>query len=246
MNQNPMFSNIHTGEAYYDEVSTASYKGICAKTFFLLAISVVVAIMTMFYLPEIIMAGNFDTFYLVLGISSIVGFISLMVGRVSESKAKYASFIYALCEGLFLGTITLLIDSLIPGASVIAVFSTLVIFTVMLTLFSTGIIRVTNRYRGIVLSLGLSAIAIVLFTSIMSLFVDFSQYIGILLLLEGFILIYGVISLALHFQEAQYIVDRGASKNAEWSVALGLIVSIIYIYIRILRLVLILASRSRD
>ena len=69
-----MFSNITTGEAYYDEVNTASYKGICAKTFFLLAVTVVVSILTMVYLPSIIEAGNFATFYVALGISGIVGF----------------------------------------------------------------------------------------------------------------------------------------------------------------------------
>ena len=244
MRQSPLFSNIQTGEAYYDEVQCASYKGIAVKTFILLGIATLVGAMVAFYLPSIV-ENNLSTFLVTLVISSIVGFIAVIVGRMSERKAKYASVIYAACEGLFLGTLTSIINLYVEGAATIAVFSTLIIFAVMLTLFSTGILRVGTKFRRFCFAFTLGAIAIILFMSIASLFIDFSAYLNILIGLELFLLVYGAITLGLNFAEAQNVVQRGASKEAEWSVSLGLMVSLVYIYVEILRLLYYLALRDR-
>ncbi len=247
MKQSPLFSNIETGEAYYDEVDRATYKGICFKTFFLLAISVVVAAFTAFYLPTIIESGNFGTFYAALAVSTIVGFISVLVGRLSERAAKYASFIYSVCEGLFLGCLTAICEEALPGVSAIAIFSTLVIFAIMLTLFATGILRVGNKFRKFCFGFALGAIALILITSIAAAFITNVQtYLGMLVLVELFLLVYGVITLSLNFAEAQGVVESGASKKAEWCVALGLMVSLIYIYVEIIRFLLIIAASRRD
>ena len=125
MKQSPLFSNIRTGEAFYDEVNCAAYKGIAIKTFILLAITTLVGAMVAYYLPEILV-NNITGFYTTLLISSIVGFIAVIVGRRSERAAKYASVIYSVCEGLFLGSITAIINAEYPGTATIAVFSTLI------------------------------------------------------------------------------------------------------------------------
>lgn len=245
MRRSPLFSNIETGEAYYDDVDRATYKGICAKTFILLAIAVIVAGITAFYLPTIITSGNFETFYIMLGIASIVGFISVVIGRFSEKAAKYASFIYSICEGLFLGCLSAICEAYFPGVSTIAIFSTLVIFAVMLTLFATGILRVTDKFRKFCFAFCLGAFALLLVTSIASIWINFGDNLGILIFIELFLLIYGVITLSLNFAEAQWVVQSGASKGAEWSVSLGLMVSLVYIYVEVLRLVVLFAA-NRD
>lgn len=242
--QSPLFSNIQTGEAVYDDVDRATYKGITIKTFSLLAISIAVAAFTAFALPDIL-SNNANVFFVTLVVSSIVGFIAVMVGRISERKAKYASVIYALCEGLFLGSISAITEAYVPGAVTTALFSTICIFAVMLTLFSTGILRVGNKFRSFCWAFTLGALAIILLMSIFSLFIkDYSQYLGIMIGVEIFLLIYGVVTLSLNFAEANNVVSRGASKNAEWSVALGLMVSVVYIYIQVLRLIMLFAARD--
>lgn len=243
MKQSPLFSNIQTGEAVYDDVDRATYKGITIKTVILLLISVLIAAVIAFALPTIL-TNNPTTFYVTLIISSIVGFISVIVGRSSERKAKYASVIYAICEGLFLGSISAIVDSYAPGVVKTAVFSTIVLFAVMLTLFATGVIRVGSEFRSICFGLTLGALAIILMVSLFSLFVDYKTYFNIMIGVEVFLVIYGVITLSLNFAEANAVVSMGASKDAEWSVALGLLVSIVYIYIEILRLLALVAARS--
>ena len=244
MKQSPLFSNIKTGEAVYDDVDQATYKGITIKTCILLLISIIIAAFVAFALPSIL-ENNEMTFYVTLAISSIVGFIAVIVGRVSETKAKYASVIYSICEGLFLGTISAIAEAYIPGAVVTAVFSTVVLFAVMLTLFATGIIKTGSKLRSVCFGLTLGAIGIVLLMSIFSVFIqDYTQYLNIMIGVEIFLLIYGVVTLSMNFSEANAVVSMGASKNAEWSVALGLMVSIVYIYIEVIRLIILIAAKN--
>ncbi|MDE6660843.1 MAG: Bax inhibitor-1/YccA family protein [Anaeroplasmataceae bacterium] len=245
MKQSPLFSNIQTGEAVYDDVDHATYKGITVKTVILLLISVLIAAVVAFALPTIL-ANNPMTFYVTLIVSSIVGFIAVIVGRMSERKAKYASVIYAVCEGLFLGSLSAIVEAYAPGVVATAVFSTIVLFAVMLTLFATGVIRVGSKFRSICLGLTLGAIAIVLMVSLFSLFNVYKSqtYFNIMIGVEVFLVFYGVITLSFNFAEANAVVAMGASKNAEWSVALGLLVSILYIYIEIVRLLALIAARS--
>lgn len=243
MKQSPLFSNIQTGEAVYDDVDRATYKGITVKTVILLLISVLIAAIVAFALPTIL-ANNPTTFYVTLVVSSIVGFIAVMVGRMSERKAKYASVIYAICEGLFLGSLSAIVEAYVPGVVATAVFSTIVLFAVMLTLFATGVIRVGSKLRSICFGLTLGALAIILLVSLFSMFIDYQSYLGIMIGVEVFLVFYGVITLSLNFAEANAVVSMGASKDAEWSVALGLLVSIVYIYIEIVRLLALIAARG--
>ncbi len=243
MKQSPLFSNIQTGEAVYDEVDRATYKGITVKTCILLLVSVIVAALVAFALPAIL-TNNPVTFYVTLMISSIVGFVAVLIGRMSERKAKYASMIYAVCEGLFLGSISAIVEAYVPGVVATAVFSTIVLFAVMLTLFATGVMRVGSKFRSLCFGLTLGALGIILMVSLFSLFIDYESYLNIMIGVEVFLLFYGVITLSLNFAEANAVVSMGASKDAEWSVALGLLVSIVYIYIEVVRLVALIAARS--
>ncbi|MDE6048052.1 MAG: Bax inhibitor-1/YccA family protein, partial [Anaeroplasmataceae bacterium] len=152
--------------------------------------------------------------------------------------------IYAICEGLFLGSLSAIVEAYVPGVVATAVFSTIVLFAVMLTLFATGVIRVGSRFRSICFGLTLGALAIILMVSLFSLFIDYQTYFGIMIGVEVFLVFYGVITLSLNFAEANAVVSMGASKDAEWSVALGLLVSIIYIYGEVVRLLALIAARS--
>ncbi len=244
LRKSPLFSNIQTGEVVYDDVDRATYKGITVKTSILLLITIIVAAFVAFALPKIL-DNNATVFYVSLVISSIVGFIAVIVGRMSETKAKYASVIYAICEGLFLGSISAIVEDFVPGAVVTAVFSTIILFSVMLTLFATGIIRTGSKMRTVCFALTLGALGIMLMMGLFSMFIpDYKTYLGIMIGVEVFLLVYGVITLSLNFSEANAVVSMGASKGAEWSVALGLLVSIVYIYVEVLRLVALIAARS--
>lgn len=248
MKQSPLFSNIQADSMIFDEADRASYKGITIKTFFLLALATIVGAITAFFLPTIIETDNFGPFYVLLCVSSVIGIIAVVVGRLSPKLSKYFSSIYSLCEGLFLGTLTALVSQFAPGIAPIAIFSTIIIFSVMLTLFGTGLLKVGTKFRRFCLAFTIGAIALTFFSVIMSLFFDgifsSSSTFGLFFAIELFLLIYGIITLGLNFAEAQFVVDTGASKEAEWQVALGLTVSLIYIYVELVRIIFMLSQKN--
>lgn len=234
MRQSPLFSNISTGDVYASS-DTATYGGITAKTIILLAITIVIGCITAFYLPEIL-ANQPSGLLTALIASSIIGFISVLVGRTSVKAAPYCSVIYAVCEGLFLGTITTIFDGDAQGIAVIAVVSTVTLFATMLILYATGIIKVGNKMRRFLWGLIIGALALTLVTSLLYLTPVMSSIpVPLVLGLELFFLFYGVFTLLLNFKEATNVVEAGCEKQAEWSVALGLEVSVVYIYVQILR-----------
>ncbi len=257
MKQSPLFSRVETSQSYFDETEHASFKGVTIKTIILLLIAAGIAAVTAFALPAII-KNNLTPFYIILIIASILGFISAIAGRISDRAAKYWSVVYSICEGLFLGTITRIAEEFLPGAGIIAISATLIIFGVMLLLYSNGIIKVNKLYMRIVIAMGICALFLVISTLIISLVMynsmaanetvssmGFSTYLWMMIGVEAFLLIYGVITLALNFEEANQVVKNGCSKSAEWSVALGMEISLIYIYIEIIRLIIYIAILSR-
>ena len=246
MKASPLFSKIQTGAAYRDEADCASYKGITLKTLFLVAITAVVSAVIAFYLPTIIKNGNLTGYLVALIASSIIAFIAVIVGRLSDRAAKYASFVYAVCEGIGLGFICLIGELYIPGVVAIAVFATLGLLLVELLLFATGIIRGGSIFRRVFLSFVLIALPVVIISYLALMFwvKDMQQYTWIVIGIEVIYLLYGSFCLIMNFSEAQGIVEMGASKNSEWSVALGLEVTIIYLFVQILRLLLIVMDKK--
>lgn len=235
MKANPLFSNIETN-GIYTSSDCATYSGISIKTFILLAISIVVGIFTATALPTILQ-NNPAGLYGALIISSIVGTICVFAGRTSNKAAKYCSIIYAACEGLFLGTITALFESMYRGIATIAVVGTVTVFATMLLLYANGILRVGDRMRRFLWTLIIGALALTLVTSLLSLTgILYNINPGFIVLLDAFFLFYGAITLLVNFDEASRVVESGCDKNAEWKVSLGLAVSVIYIYVQILRL----------
>ena len=246
MKASPLFSKINTGAAYRDEADCASYKGITLKTLFLVGITAIVSAIIAFYLPTIIKNGNLQGYLVALIVSAIVGFIAVIVGRLSDRAAKYASFIYAVCEGIALGFICLIADLYIPGVVAIAVFATLGLLFVMLLLFATGVIRAGSIFRRVFIAFILIALPTVIITYLALTFwvKDYQTYMMLVMAIEVIYLLYGTFCLVMNFGEAQSVVEAGASKNSEWSVALGLEVTIIYLFIQILRILLIVMDKK--
>lgn len=242
--KNPMFSTISTeyNNTYTD---AASYSGVTKKTILLLAISIFSAILTISMLFKI---ENIGAFSGMLIMASIFGFISVIVGRRNVRASKVCAVIYAMCEGLFLGTISLIGEMYQPGIAVIAVISTLTIFGIMLALFATGIIRNTPKIWTVVMAMGIGLISITLLLMLSQIFMPsiasfVTNNFAIILGFELLFLIYGAIMLLANFSEVTYYVQGGCNKEYEWTAAFGLMVSILYIYIEVVRILILIVGR---
>lgn len=154
--------------------------------------------------------------------------------------ARFTSPVYAALEGLVLGAISRLFEVQFPGIVLQAVGLTLVVFALMWAAFATRLIRVTHRLRvGIVVATGAVAVVYLvgwvvrLFGAEVS-FIDEPSTVGILFSL----VVVGIaaFNLLLDFDFVQRNVERGAPAHLEWYAAFGLMVTLVWLYLELLRL----------
>jgi len=237
------FKNIETG---YTSTNVATKKGITSKTLILLALMLLSGIVTGYYLLVVLSgSGNASIFMGVLVASLFVSFIAALVGRWKRSAAKPASIIYSISEGIGLGAITTLFDLAVPGIGFAAAASVAGIFAVMLLLYHFNIIRPTRKFKSFLLGFGISLIIMVIVTSLM--YRNISEFSPALVIgLESIFIAFGALSLIQNFGELDAVVSMGADKNEEWACALGLSITLAYIYIYVLRILYYIAMIFGD
>ena len=240
---NPVFSGIRVDEGIE---TAATVKGVAGKTILLLLIAVVSAVASVTVGAQVIVE-NPSTLLIVMIGALICG----ILGQVSPNAAKIASIIYAVCEGVLLGLVSFVFDAAISGIVLTAILLTTTIFGVMLFLYSTNIIRVTSRFIKAMTAIAITLL-IISVIYLISYFVNSNNVLilalttntNIVLLISVLVLLYGAFMLVLDFEQVNVIVANGFDKKYEWMAALGLMVTIVWIYIEVLRLLAILANRD--
>jgi uncharacterized YccA/Bax inhibitor family protein len=171
---------------------------------------------------------------------AIVGFILVLVNVFKKEYSPYIAPVYAAMEGLFVGGISGIYAGFGGGIVVQAISLTLLVLFIMLFIHKTGIIPVTNKFRtGVVMATGaialLYVISIVLgFFGIHIPFIHEGGTFGIMFSL-------GVIGIAslnllLDFDMIVKGEEYGAPKYMEWFSAMSLMITLIWLYLEILRL----------
>ena len=167
----------------------------------------------------------------------------LVLAIVTAFRPRLAVFtgpIYALTMGVAVGTISRIYDAQFEGIVLQAILATVTVFIVMLVLFVTRVIKVTNRLRGVVIGATAGIALFYLVSIILSLFgvsvplVWDSGPFGILF--SAFVVVVAAFNLMLDFDFIERGVLGGAPKYLEWYGAFSLTVTIIWMYIEILRL----------
>lgn len=240
---NPVFRTLERSEAYTSG-EVASYRGIVLKTGLLLGSAVLSGFLFLYAIAQGLISPEL-VIPMLIG-SIILAFISVIVASRSVRLAAPFSIVYAISEGILLGLITVLFEAFAPGVALAAVIATAAIFTVMLFLYSSKTIRVTPRFRRIMYSILLGILLFSVLSLVLTLFgvgINFSN--PVLLLISGVFIVFGALMLTLDFDRAEAIVEGGMEKGYEWMVALGLMVTIVWIYIELLRFLAIIANSRR-
>jgi uncharacterized YccA/Bax inhibitor family protein len=176
------------------------------------------------------------------------GFITAMVTIFKQSWAPITAPIYALLEGLFLGGLSAFFELRYPGIAIQAVGLTFGTLLTMLVLYSSGLIKVTNKLRiGIIAATGGIALfylgeMILSFFHIQFVTINGSGPIGIAFSL--FVCTIAALNLVLDFDFIEQGVNAGAPKFMEWYGAFGIMVTLVWLYLEILRLLSKLRSRN--
>jgi len=176
------------------------------------------------------------------------GFIVAIVTVFKKEWSPVTAPIYALLEGLALGGLSAVLDLRYPGIAMQAVGLTFGTLFVMLLAYRSGLIPVTAKLRmGIVAATG--GIALLYFIEILLGFfgihfvsINGSGFIGIAFSL--FVVAIAALNLVLDFDFIERGVECGAPKYMEWYGAFGIIVTLVWLYLEILRLLSKMRSRN--
>ena len=180
---------------------------------------------------------------------AIGGIIVVFIAAFKRHLSPTLAPIYALLEGLFVGGITVYYGAAFGGGIVFqAVTLTFAVLFMMLFLYKTGIIKVTQKLRsGVMMATG--AILLVYVVNFVMGFFGISvpflheggmMGIGISLLIIGV----AAMNLLLDFDNFDKGEQFGAPKYMEWFSAMGLLITLVWLYVEILRLLAILSGRD--
>ena len=168
------------------------------------------------------------------------GLITALVTIFKKEWAPFTAPVYALLEGLVLGGISALFERSYPGIAVQAVGLTFGVLFVMLIAYKTGVIRATQGFKlGVIAATGGIAVFYLIemvlgFFHIQFHAINSGSPIGIGFSL--FVVVIAALNLVLDFDMIETGVQMGAPKYMEWYGAFGLMVTLIWLYLEILRL----------
>jgi len=177
-------------------------------------------------------------------IGLILAFITIFR---SPAKAKVTAIPYAFVEGLMLGGITGVAESLYPGIAINAVGLTFAIVAAMLFFYKSGIIKPTENFKLMIWSGIVGVFSLYLINFIMMFFGNSIGFIhsngtfGILFSL--FVVGLASMTLVLDFDFIEEAADKGLPRYMEWYSAFSLMVTLIWLYMEVLRLLMKLQSR---
>ena len=215
--------------------------GTVNKTFIMLALLV----MTASWVWGKAMAQEAVGPYMIGG--AIGGLIIAMVTIFRREWAPITAPIYAAVEGLFIGGISAFFEAQYPGIVIQAVALTFGTLFCLLVAYRSGMIRATENFKlGVAAATG-GIFMIYMVTMVLGFFgvrVPFIHEGGLFgILFSLFVVVVAALNLVLDFDFIEQGADAGAPKPMEWFAAFGLMVTLVWLYIEILRLLSKLYSR---
>jgi uncharacterized YccA/Bax inhibitor family protein len=192
--------------------------------------------------------GTYTSMPMVIG--GLVGFVLAMVNIFKRKVSAPLVFAYAAFQGLFVGGISAFFEVSWPGIVVQATLATLVVVGVTLALFASGKIRASRRATKIFLIAMVGYLVFSLINVFMMMFGATDSAFGLSsdvtifgiplgLLMGPLVIIMGAYSLVLDFDLIQQGVRNGAPRELAWRAAFGIMVTVIWLYVEILRIIAI-------
>jgi len=207
--------------------------GTVNKVGILLTIVIVVAGLTMIFLPPTLLLP-------IMIVGALGGLIMALGTTFNKVKAPVTAPIYALFEGLFLGAVSSMYNSAYEGIVMQAIILTFGIFGSLLLVYKTGLIKPSENFKlGIAAATGGIAVFYVI-TLVMGLFganTGFMHSSSLMSIgISAVIVIIAAMNLVLDFDFIEDACEMGLPKHMEWYGAFGLIVTLVWLYVEILRL----------
>lgn len=219
-----------------------SYTGTMQKIGIIGGICILSSLISAYIAGDAIQSDNFPVVYGLLWGGMLGGILTIFVLFFTRPQNPVPLITtYAILEGLFLGSVSMLYNMAFEGIVIQAGLGTIAIFAVMYVLYAARILQATPVFTRIVVSLTGGIMILYLMTIVLNMFTGMSLPflhstgpvgIGV----SVFILGVAALNLILDFGFIESGVKNNTPKVGEWWAALGLLVTIIWIYIEMLRL----------
>ncbi len=168
------------------------------------------------------------------------GFVVALVTIFKKEWAMFTAPLYAILEGLMLGAVSAALESTYPGIPIEAVALTFGTLLAMLIAYTSGLVKVTQNFRmGVI---GATGGIMIVYLATLGLgffgihipYIYGSGWVGIGFSL--FVVVIAALNLVLDFDLIDTGVKSGAPKYMEWYCAFGLLVTLVWLYLEMLRL----------
>ena len=175
------------------------------------------------------------------------GMIFAVITMFRPTLAMYTAPIYAILQGLFLGGISAAFESMYPGIVIQATGLTFGTLASLLVLYKTGVIKPTENFRLMIVSATMGIAVLYAISFVMSLFgsgIGFIHSNGLFGIgFSLFVVGIAAMNLVLDFDFIEDGAERGAPRYMEWFGAFALMVTLIWLYLEMLRLLAKIRSR---
>lgn len=225
---------------------TMSVRGAINKFGFLLVMIIAGAA----YNWHLFQEGQNNLMSTLMMVGIIGGLVMALAISFKPTWAQYLAPLYALLEGLFIGGISAILNQAFaksyPGIVMQAVGLTFGVSIAMFLLYNFRVIKATEKFKSVIISATLGIFFFYLITMVLRLFgvnVSFMYDSSMLSIgISLFVVAIAALNLILDFDMIEQGAERGAPKFMEWYGAFGLMVTLVWLYMEILRLLSKLAN----
>jgi len=236
---NPLLKRSDAFSRGWEQVEPMTLQGVVNKTGILLLLCVGAAAFSWVH-PELQVP--------LLLIGMLGGLVACLVGLFKPATSPVAAPIYAVLEGLALGALSQMFEKRYPGLVANAMLLTFGVLGFMLVLYTTRTVRVTDRFvKGVVAATGAVLLVYVVdmvlhLFGIRMLFIHDTGWlgIGISLVIVGI----AAANLLLDFAVIEQGVANSAPKHMEWYCGMSLLITLVWLYLELLRLLAKLRGRD--
>lgn len=232
---NPMLKK----DKFHEEktnASTMTIGGTIGKTFIMLILLLAASVYS--YIQVTQGAMKMPVLVGIIIVTLIVGFVVILIPRISPICAP----VYSVLQGTLLGSISAYYTMRFGDSIVLtAVLLTISILFAMLVLYATRIVKVTKKFRSVVAvaTLGIFIMYFIVFLlGILGVTVPYIHQGGtISIIISAIVIVVAALDLLLDFDSIENGTQSGAPKYMEWYSAVGLMMTLVWLYLEILRLV---------
>ena len=249
----------------YAETDVATYHGIALKTGLFLLFTLAGMILNLFLLDAFATGNVVHTNYrgfqiemytgevIALVVTLVLAIVFQLIAAFVKAATPVAGSLYCVTQGYFIG---FLIFKVLKGYEYIGMLAfaiTMVIVLTMLLLYSKGVIKATKKLKTVLLTLVITSFVVSILTVIAS-FIPFTSSLVMSLrqnyaLSIGFSLFFIIIAslfLICDFDTIDHVVQNQLPKKYEWQAAFGLAFTIVWIYLKVLELLITILGRKKN